>query len=370
MNDRIDILVAAGMIERKLDSKVLPLVKSDRVQTIYLVRRGLISGDKIKCFAPRGLFRFNMVLSELYRVFAIIYILVKYRPAVVIGIGLIAHGIYTNVMGTIFRKKRILLLMGNNDLALTDPHNKLLQWILLRIAFLSDFIGTRGTRSRAFLIEKGFDAGKVFIPHNVFDFQAFAPRQADVRKYDMIYVGLLKQYKRIDLLIGIAHRLVHQQGLRDIQLAIVGDGGLKGSLQSASARLDLDAHIHFLPPGDAAYVCNLLNQSRLFVMTSQGEGLPMAMIEAMSCGLPVILFDHADVGDVVRHGENGFLIEPGDLDGFAEAAQNLLEDKELYEKLSAGALAVRKEYKEAYSPVAITATWERILTKCQRQGHP
>ena len=62
--------------------------------------------------------------------------------------------------------------------------------------------------------------------------------------------------------------------------------------------------IEFLPPGvaDAMYVCNLLNQSKMFVITSQGEGLPVAMIEAMTCRLPVVIFDDADIPDVVRHG--------------------------------------------------------------------
>jgi glycosyltransferase involved in cell wall biosynthesis len=251
--------------------------------------------------------------------------------------------------------------MGNNDLALTYPHKKALQRILLKIAFLSDLIGTRGTRSRNWLIEKGFERNKIFIPNNVFDFEDFPPQEGSVKRYDMIYVGVLSYYKRIDLLIDVLHKLSVEKELKDIRLAVVGDGNSKGKLQRRSSRLKMDDHIEFFPPGDASFVCNLLNQSKMFVLTSQGEGLPMAMIEAMSCGLPVVVFDHADISDVVRHGENGMLIRPGDLDGFSEAVKGLLQDRGFHKKLSRGALQIRAEYKDRFSVEGIRRVWEGVL---------
>jgi glycosyltransferase involved in cell wall biosynthesis len=361
-----DVLVVAGMIDRKFMSKVLPLIQSKHVRRIYVVRRDFITGEKIQCFSLRGVFAKNLLLAELYRVFCIVYILIRYRPEVVIGIGMILHGIYTNLLGTIFRKKKILLVMGKNDLALTYPHRKRLQRILLRIAFLADFIGTRGTRSRDWLVQKGFEHHRVFIPHNVFDFEEFAPQPGSIQKYDMIYVGLLSRYKRIDLLLEVIHKLVSEKHLGNARLAIVGDGKSRGKLERQCRQLKLSRHVDFLLPGDASYVCDLLNQSRVFVMTSQGEGLPMAMVEAMSCGLPVVIFDDADIGDVVRNGENGFLIRPGDSDGFAEAVGGLLMNSDLYEKLRVGALRIRAEYKQSYSLEGIRAVWERGLVRFWR----
>jgi glycosyltransferase involved in cell wall biosynthesis len=364
MTDRMDLLVVAGMIDRKIFSKVLPLIKSDKVNKIYVVRRNFISGEKIRCLSPKGPLRRSILLGELYRLFAIIYILAKYKPEVVIGIGLILHGVYSNILGSVFCKKKILLLMGKNDLALTYPRRRVLQRILLRIAFFSDYVGTRGTRSRNWLVEKRFERDKMFIPHNVFDFDEFAPRPLSVKKYDMIYVGVLKHYKRIELLIDIVYKLVVENGFKDVRLAIVGEGKLRDMLQRRVARLKMDDHIEFLPPGDAAYVCNLLNQSKIFVMTSQGEGLPMAVIEAMSCGLPVAIFDDADIADVVRHGENGLLIQQGDLDGFIEAVKLLLQHNNVYERLSRGALAIRNERRDEYSLEQAKKTWEKALTSC------
>lgn len=364
MTDGIDILVVAGMINTKFLSKLLPLIKSDKVNKIYLVRREFISGEKIRCFSPKGIFQRNILFAELYRLFAIICILTKYRPHVVIGMGLILHGVYLNILGTLYRKKKILLLKGKNDLGLTYHDKKILQRILLRIALLSDFVGTRGTRSRNWLIEKGFGRNKVFIPHNVFDFEQFTVLSHRVKTYDMIYVGILRHYKRIDLLIEVVYKLVVENDLKNIQLAIVGEGKSRDKLRRKSARLKMNDHIHFLPAGDAKYVCSLLSQSKIFVMTSQGEGLPMAMIEAMSCGLPVVIFDDADIPDVVHHGENGLLIKIGDLDGFVAAIKYLLEDNILYEKLSGGALAIRNERRHEYSLKQAKMTWDRVLASC------
>jgi len=364
-DDRMDVLVVAGMIDRKLFSKILPLMKSKTVANIYLVRRDFVAGEKITCFSPRGILRTNLVLAELYRIMAIVYVLLRYRPEVVIGIGLLLHGLYANILGTVFGKKKILLLMGKNDLALTYPHRKRLQRILLRVAFLADFLGTRGTRSRKWLVEKGFAKEKVFIPHNVFDFGAFSPRSL-IKKYDMIYVGLLSPYKRVDLLLEVVHKLVSEKQLGNTRLAIVGDGKSRGKLEKQCRQLKLRHRVDFLQPGDASYVCDLLNQSRVFVMTSQGEGLPMAMVEAMSCGLPVVIFDHADISDVVLHGENGMLVRPGDLDGFAEAVSGLLTNPDLYKKLRVGALRIRAEFNQPYSLEGIRAVWERVLVRFGR----
>jgi glycosyltransferase involved in cell wall biosynthesis len=359
-----DLLVVAGMIDRKFMSKVLPLMQSKHVRRIYVVRRDFITGEKIQCFSPRGVFAKNLLLAELYRVLCIVYILIRYRPEVVIGIGMILHGIYTNLLGTIFREKKILLLMGKNDLALTYPHRKRLQRILLRIAFLADFIGTRGTRSRDWLVQKGFEHHRVFIPHNVFDFEEFAPQPGSIQKYDMIYVGLLSRYKRIDLLLEVIHKLVSEKHLGNARLAIVGDGKSRGKLERQCRQLKLSRHVDFLLPGDASYVCDLLNQSRVFVMTSQGEGLPMAMVEAMSCGLPVVIFDDADIGDVVRNGENGLLVEPGDMDGLCEAVQSLLQDEGLLKRLSRGAMGLKAAREDDFSVEGIGKVWKEILSRC------
>lgn len=356
----IDLLIVAGMIDRKFFSKVLPLMKSNQVRQIYVVRRKPVSGDKLRCFSPPKAFRNILLLAEIYRVLCIVYILLIYRPRIVIGIGLILHGIYTNLLGTLFRKKKILLLMGKNDLALTYPQRKVLQSVLLKVASLADFIGTRGSRSRAWLIKQGVDVERVFVPNNVFNFDQFVPAPRNCKVYDLIYVGRLSTYKRIDLLLTVFHILI-QKGSANLRLAIVGEGRLKQQLVRQSQKLGIRHNISFLPAGNGSYVSGLLQKARVFVMTSQGEGLPMAVVEALSCSLPVVIFDDADVGDIVRHGENGFICTLGDVKAFTSYVKLLLEDQELYDRLSQNARLIRQERRSDYSVEKVRTTWEDVL---------
>ena len=363
--EEVKVLVVTGnrIISRKFYSKVAPLIELEQVSKIYVVTKSIVSGCKIKGFSPKGPFRKNLLFTECYKLSAIIYILLKYTPDIIIALGLIPQGIYANILGVIFRKKRVLLSMGKNELIYSNDNK--LQRILLKIASLADAIGTRGSNSKKQLVERGFNPDKIFISHNVFDFDDFKSREC-VKKYDLIYVGLIEHYKRIDQLINVVDKLVKEYDLKEIKLVIVGEGSLKKVMRHKSECLGLSNNIVFLPVGDISYLCNLYNQSRIFVMTSEGEGLPMAMIEAMSCGLPVVIFDDADIPDVVHHGENGLLIKPGDLDGFVAVIKYLLEDNILYEKLSGGALAIRNEYQEEYSLEQARMTWDRVLAACMK----
>jgi glycosyltransferase involved in cell wall biosynthesis len=362
---RLRLLVVTGhrIISRKLESKLAPLLCLNAVEKVYLVTGSGFCHEKVRCFFPKGRLAVTPLVSHVWSVLTVLAILVRNTPNIVISVGLIPHGIYTLLLAAVFARKKIFLSMGMNELIYSEDH-----WagrILRKIAFLSDLIGTRGTRSKAHLVRAGFKAERIFIPHNVFNFDHFKPVVCD-KIYDLIYVGLLEPYKRIDLLMEAVRRLVKNRDLKEIRLAVVGEGSLKGRLADLSQRLGLGSHIDFVPAGGAEYVCSMLNQSKIFVMTSQREGLPMAMIEAMSCGLPVVIFDDADIGDVVRNGENGFLIRPGDLDGFAEALSGLLMNPDLYKKLRVGALRIRAEYKQSYSLGGIRAVWERGLVRFGR----
>jgi glycosyltransferase involved in cell wall biosynthesis len=76
-------------------------------------------------------------------------------------------------------------------------------------------------------------------------------------------------------------------------------------------------------------VVSYLRASRIFVMTSASEGLPLALIEAMLCGLPVVAPAIGDIEDLVRHGENGYLFPPGDVGGCSQWIRTLLASNDL-----------------------------------------
>ncbi|MEE9168292.1 MAG: glycosyltransferase family 4 protein, partial [bacterium] len=83
--------------------------------------------------------------------------------------------------------------------------------------------------------------------------------------------------------------------------------------------------------------------SRIFVLTSKSEGLSIAMAEAMAAGTVPVVADVGDLGDLVKNGVNGYLIEPNRIDEYAEKIVQLLQDPAMLEKHSIRAAEVAKK---------------------------
>lgn len=88
-------------------------------------------------------------------------------------------------------------------------------------------------------------------------------------------------------------------------------------------------------------------RSSMLVMSSNYEGFPMVMIEAMACGLPVVSFDFkCGPKDIIKDGENGLLVSNGDIQALADAMMNVMVDEEYRKRLSKNALNVVSTYSE------------------------
>jgi glycosyltransferase involved in cell wall biosynthesis len=354
------VLIAAGMIDRKLNSKIQPILSQSQVECVYLVRNKPFEAEKLICYFPKGLFAKFKILSEIYRLHIIFWLLITGRVDLLIGIGHIPHGLFICSMGRLFRKKIILLLMGKNDLYLTYPNDKIRQKIALKIAKWSTLIGTRGSSSANWLEKQGIPRNKIFIPPNVFDFNDFFPVNVE-KKYDLVYVGLINYYKRVDLIIDVVEKLVKDFNKKSLKVAIIGEGKLKKEIIDLAMEKKLENVIDFLPAGGKEYLNEKLNQSKIFVMTSQGEGLPMVIVEALSCGLPIVIFDDADISDVAIHNYNSLLCNLWDTTSFAKNINFLLNDSNLYERLSKNALNIRKEFEFKYSLENLQIIWKNVI---------
>jgi glycosyltransferase involved in cell wall biosynthesis len=96
--------------------------------------------------------------------------------------------------------------------------------------------------------------------------------------------------------------------------------------------------------GQVADVAPCLIDARVFVLTSRSEGLSIAMVEAMVCGAVPVVANVGDLADLVADGQNGFLIEPGNVEQYAERAVALLSDRERWRRLSAEASRCARAY--------------------------
>jgi glycosyltransferase involved in cell wall biosynthesis len=162
------------------------------------------------------------------------------------------------------------------------------------------------------------------------------------REHLMTTVATLKPQKGHRFLLEAAARLVPE--FPHLRVLLVGDGELRDELQRFAAREGIQENVHFL--GTRADVPEILSASDSFVLPSLWEGLPMALMEAMASGLPVIATDVSGTREVMLSGETGALIPPGDVQALVEAMMSILEDPGSWRAMGA---AGRKRVEEQYS---------------------
>jgi glycosyltransferase involved in cell wall biosynthesis len=148
---------------------------------------------------------------------------------------------------------------------------------------------------------------------------------------ELLFVGRLEPMKGLDVLIAALDRIE-----ADVVCRLVGDGSLREDLEDAAAAVDADVRFEgFVEP---AAVDEYYQNAGVFVLPSTGEeGLPNAVIEAMSHGLPVVAADSGGVGTLVRNGETGMLVPQDDPESLAASLGSLLDDADRRRELGSRA---------------------------------
>jgi glycosyltransferase involved in cell wall biosynthesis len=130
-------------------------------------------------------------------------------------------------------------------------------------------------------------------------------------------VGRLSPVKGIEYLLRAVSLLVNERGMQSIQALIIGGGPLLKSLEDLSRSLGIAAHVKFL--GERHDVPSLLRLLDVCVMPSLHEGIPMALLEAMRAGCPVIATAVGGIPEVIRDGKEGMLVPSKDPKALAQA---------------------------------------------------
>ena len=145
----------------------------------------------------------------------------------------------------------------------------------------------------------------------------------------LVSVGRLIARKAICDLIK-ALRLLREHPLR---LLIVGSGPQEPVLKSMASDLRLLDRVHFLGQVDENEKFRILQMSDIYVSTSQHEGFGLVFLEAMSCGLPVVCYDHGGQTDFLEDGLTGWVLPLNDLPAFAASCRKLAIDRNLRERM-------------------------------------
>ena len=173
-----------------------------------------------------------------------------------------------------------------------------------------------------------------------------------LRSEHFLYVGRLSEEKGIKMLLESASKQ------SEITYKIIGDGPLRAYVEDFAAT---HTNVEYLGFRDKEYIISELKQAKALVFPSQWyEGFPMTILEAFSCGTPVIASDLGGPGEVITHGTNGLLFDYHSSDALLLAIDRLRKKGALYQQLSRNA---RRSYEELYTPESNYHQLMKIYTK-------
>lgn len=219
----------------------------------------------------------------------------------------------------------------------------------------ADIITVLGSNSKKYVCsllgEKSQCEKKVIIAPNGVDFHMVRKitelaKSKNIKKEEktILFVGRLTKLKGIiDLLI--AFKMLSRIDL-ETKLVIVGNGSLNSFVKSFIDKYDLSNRVEFVEgvlPWEKV-IFKYYSRAGIFVLPSYSEGLPSVVLEAMAAEVPVITTPVGDITDLVRHGETGILVEPGNPKALADSLLMVLQDKTLRRKITENALKNVKYY--------------------------
>ncbi len=189
------------------------------------------------------------------------------------------------------------------------------------------------------LLRRGISQERIKVIYPGFNEDLLNP-DPQVRKTEspsLIYIGRLKRYKRVDLIISATAKLRTQ--FPDIHLFIVGTGDYEKELRSQVASLGAEKSVEFCGFVSEARKKELMQMAWIGAQTSTIEGWGLGVIEAAACGTPTVASDSPGLRESVRDGETGILVPHGDVETLRNKMSCLLADTALRETMGTAARA-------------------------------
>jgi glycosyltransferase involved in cell wall biosynthesis len=344
-----------GGTPRSVQALVLGLRENGyQVRVVSLLEGGEIAGElQAAGISVSGLGLDSRPLAAAWEFFSLLR---RERP-------LILHTFlfHANLLGRIFgRLAGVPFIIASERSA--EPSKTSARVWLDHMTWRLATIWTANAEAVATTLERreGIDRRRIAVIPTAVDTDRFSPRAADPEVRRNLGVSpdetLLISIGRLDTLKGHA-TLIEAFGLvaarrSNVRLALIGEGAEQASLEAQAAATGLDGRVTFL--GGRADVVPYLRAADVFVLASNTEGMPGAVLEAMAVGLPVVATAVGGTPEVVVDGQTGVLVPPRDAAAFAAAILHLLEDPEQARAMGARARVRATERFSIRNTIALT----------------
>nr|MDA3884303.1 glycosyltransferase family 4 protein [Candidatus Delongbacteria bacterium] len=253
---------------------------------------------EIKAMKRRNTNFFGSVFKYLHFMFSSIFLLFKYYDVLHIHY-LSFHCIFGFIYKLFHPRSIIILTLHGSDVNMF-PENILLRKtinLLLRFAKVTTIcVGKKLANNfhNKFFLESNYN-----LPAGV-NHEIFYYNKEVKKKYDFTFVGSFTKIKGIDLIIEAIKNFK-----LDYRWCFIGIGDYLDELRSISKEYNIKIYSGL----DHVDIARKLNESRFFIIPSRSEGFPLASIEALYCGVPVLCSNLDQFKEQIKDGENGFIIE-------------------------------------------------------------
>ncbi|HKP54314.1 MAG TPA: glycosyltransferase family 4 protein [Chloroflexia bacterium] len=248
--------------------------------------------------------------------------------------------------------------------------------VVTRLEFMTlrdcDHVITVSEQQRRTLLSKGFKPHRVSVVRPGIPYLASGQRhlatgeeRAAARAhwdlpedaYVITAVGRLSTEKRFDLYLEMCAALT--QRLPEARFLLVGGGKQEANLRALASNLGLDDRLTFT--GLTREMESIYAATDLLALTSDTEGTPHVLLEAMGSGIPVVSTSVGGVPEFITHEEHGLLVPPGDRDALVKAVMRLHDDKTLAARLIAGGSAVAAEFTVDRMAEGVEKVYAKVL---------
>jgi glycosyltransferase involved in cell wall biosynthesis len=328
--ERVMIHIIKSLDKNKYETLLVLL------EDIYDYREDLPETVRIICLNKRKRLDFFKLILKLRN------IIISYRPDTVMSFDYYVNII--SVISNMFLSKKTKIIISERNYIEEYLYKERFKWIkkyLIEFAYKKADIIISVSKKIKFALEKYFriDPQKIKTIYNPIDLEAIRiSTQENIVLPDFMFssspvyisAGRLVEQKRHDRLLR-AFSVVKKR-LHNAYLVILGKGALQDELEDLSDRLNIRESVYFAGFQSNPFVW--ISKSDVFVLTSDFEGFPNVIIEAMACGVPVISTNCPSGPDeIIENGRNGLLVPVDDENLLIEAMCNLVQDELLYAKI-------------------------------------
>lgn len=251
---------------------------------------------------------------------------------------------------TFLRNKVVISVVADPKM---EYYTKVMRLLAKTYFVLADGIVLQTKEARDFF-PKYIQKKSVILPNSL-NPQFLKPRYAGERKKEIVAVGRLDDNKNHAMLVRAFGEIAEE--FADYTVTVYGEGESRPYLEKLVVEKHLEGRVFF--PGRTDAVEDKIYQSSLFVMTSDTEGMPNALIEAMALGLPVISTDCpcGGPGELIQHGVNGYLIPVRDEKALKEQIVYCLTHPEELAKVGEQAAKIQN----TMNPDSVNQRWEQYF---------